>query len=166
MSLQTELYRYTCLDWTYDVNANPTLAWSKDHANIVNCQSFIHSVYHGVLGIRLPLGLWSQEFYEDRDFFYSVADDVLNNLQNLRLADIFLFGRQHNTNPKLLHLGLFSGEFRENNPLIVHANMYDKGVGVWPLTVFSQYLRYEKIFDVKRLYPKYLPPTLNRDYIL
>ena len=88
----------------------------------------------------------SKEIFEDTELFENV-----DGLEQLKMLDLFVFGRQNEHNFRRLHLAVFTGEINESgSPLLVHANGIEKQVSVWALENFFLYPRYQRIYAIKR----------------
>lgn len=118
----------------------------------VNCQTLVHVLLREVLQVQLPLGMWSQEIFEDTQFLDFVPQDA-----PLYEGDIFLFSSQEELNPKNYHLAYFTGEYdSQREPLLIHASFLHS-VEVWPLSNFRHSHRYSVQHAVKRLKVEYHP---------
>ncbi len=112
----------------------------------LNCQTLVHVLLREVMQVQLPLGMWSQEIFEDTQFLDFIPQDV-----PIYEGDIFLFSSQEELNPKNYHLAYFTGEYDSlHEPLLIHANFLSSVV-VWPLSRFLSLRRYEVQRAVKRL---------------
>ncbi len=123
-----------------------------------NCQLLVHTLYYERFGVRLPVGMWSQELYTDSTYFRFIDPEA----EPLAEGDIFFFGKQAEAvDLRTLHVAYNTGtEDEQGNPLLLHATSYNgEGVTVWPLTQFfsrkpdgtSQFCRYQHLFGIKRL---------------
>jgi len=90
------------------------------------------------------------------------------DIQEISRGDLLFFGRgepgvdafepEYDKNGNLLnsraspvkHVAIHTG-FVAPEPLLVHANPYDAGVGLWPLSRFSEYKRYADFLRAQRL---------------
>ena len=122
----------------------------------VNCQAFVHLYYESEFGIKLPIGMWSKEIFEDTgEFFRSVTDD-----ERIVRGDVCFFGRQ-GAQSKDLHLGIVHkvGENLEAT-IIRHANQEDNEVSDWSLSKALDYPRYSVLRGVRRIIPDIFSTTI------
>lgn len=132
----------------------------------VNCQRAVHLLYKARPGIELPKGMWSREIFEDERIIFETVDSGTNRLFE---ADILIFGPTGKMNPKNYHLTYYSGQTNESgDPLIIHANIYDLAISVWPLSKFFQHERYAELKRIKRvrsdLFKIYITPLIHGSY--
>lgn len=112
----------------------------------VNCQLLVHLALGLLHGTNLPPAMMSKEIFEDHEFFEEIS------FGSFLLGDVFVFGKAAETDPRQFHLAVKIDEDpRTQQPLLIHATNIEKAVTIWPLTQFSSYPRYEKLFAVKRL---------------
>ncbi len=147
----------------YDYKSSPRIGFE---GKTVNCQSTVHLLYKSRLGIELPKGMWSKEIYEDEQLIFKTVKSPIDRLYE---ADILIFGQFNECDPRRFHLTYYSGQCNgQGDPLIVHANVYDLGVSVWPLSKFPLHKRYEELKSVKRvrteLFKSHIAPLLNGSY--
>lgn len=135
-------------DVSYKKNNGPVTS-PEEAKTGVNCQWLVHTIYREGFGAQLPIGMWSQEMFEDE----TVVLRTVKKGEPYVLGDIFLFGRKK-SNPKELHLAVHTGRTNDNGePMLVHATFRENGVTVWSLGAFARDSRYEKLHGVKRLHP-------------
>lgn len=171
--------QYLCAPLNYNYAAGPKHVGSFNEAERrgINCVSLAHLVIRDMYGVTLPPELHCYELATDTQLFKSVpeSDEWLP-------GDLVFFGRSHSTvsladfkphydasgyllNSRLSplrHVAIFSG-FKEPEPLLIHSNPHDKGVGVWPLSWFSTYAQYESLIAVRRLRSSaVLEPSVNQ----
>lgn len=90
--------------------------------------------------------MMSKEIYEDREFFERIT------LETTSPGNVFVFGKASETDLRQLHLAVKIDEDPQTRqPLLIHATSIERAVAVWPLSRFSSYPRYEKLFVTKRL---------------
>lgn len=112
------------------------------HSEASNCQQSIHLAYLHRLGITIPSGMWSKEIHDDETFIFQTVTQLKYE------GDIAIFGPTNQSNARLFHLTYYLGEGN-----LLHANIVDKQVSVWPLAKFLQTPRYAELKRVKRLQP-------------
>lgn len=115
----------------------------------INCQYFTHLALGLLFQVRLPSDLLSREIFFDNQRFTAVDDAA-----KAKLGDIFLFGRQAERDYRCLHLALLAeavATSESGESLLIHATSIEGKVCFWPLSAFSNYPRYQKLFAIKRL---------------
>lgn len=161
MAFNAEITQFIGLP--YDFKSSPRIGFE---GKTVNCQSTVHLLYKARLGIELPKGMWSKEIFEDEGLIFETVRSPIDRLYE---ADIFVFGQKEEIDPKKFHLTYYSGQRNvQGDPLVVHANVYDLGVSVWPLSKFYQHKRYEELKTIKRvkadLFKSHIAPLINGSY--
>lgn len=161
MAFNAEIAQFIGLP--YDFRSSPRIDFE---GKTVNCQSTVHLLYKSRLGIELPKGMWSKEIYEDEQLIFQTVRPSTDRLYE---ADILIFGPIEENDPKRFHLAYCSGQCDvQGDPLVIHANVYDLGVSVWPLSKFPRHKRYEELKSIKRLrsdlFESHVAPLINRSY--
>ena len=122
----------------------------RTHEEGINCQLFLHLMYEQEFGVSLPIGMYSQELYEDMTFFRNLSEG-----ERLMRGDLMMFGPPNLKDMKRLHMTFVSGEFdAQDNPYILHCTSTGNGVQVWPLEKFARYDKYGKLYAKRRLRPE------------
>lgn len=124
----------------------------------LNCQLAVHQIFRLAEGITLAKGLWSRELFFDTIFFRTVEKG-----ESLFSFDVGLFGPKGAVDPRLLHAASFIDEPGE--PQLIHANIVDKQVSVWPLSQFFSQPRYAELKRVKRFHYHPLLYTQKLNYV-
>ncbi|MBI4084822.1 MAG: C40 family peptidase [Candidatus Levybacteria bacterium] len=114
----------------------------------LNCQTLVHLYYNNRFGVKLPIGMWTKEIYEDEGLLF----ETLQSEEYVE-GDIFFFGKSE-AKPISLHLAVYTGIHDPTGDMILrHANSVDNKVSDWPLGKFFQHKRYQNLHRVKRLVP-------------
>ena len=129
----------------------------RPHEEGINCQLFLHLMYEQEFGVTLPMGMYSQELYQDTEFFRNLMKG-----ERLMRGDVMLFGQPELEDFRKLHVTFVSGEYdAPENPYILHCTSTENGVQVWPLKRFLKYENYREVYAVKRL-----NDDLHRTFVL
>lgn len=159
----------------YNFHATPVKIKSREEAQRegLNCGTLVHLLIREIFGIHLPIRLMCLEMFYDTQYLRTITDD-----ETMTLGDIMFVGRLDITNhlqaftpnyapdgtfanweehPKL-HLTLFTGIYEGGDPLFVHANQFDQGIALWPLSHFARYWSYETCYAIRRLREPLLAP--------
>jgi hypothetical protein len=135
----------------------------------MNCVSLAHLTTKEVFSFSLPPHLHCAELYLDCTYFEDVP-----SIENLEAGDLIWFGVDDPRiqpeefepvydNGQLInwrefpvkHVGVHTGEFEDDDPLVLHATHIERTNAVWPLSRFADYSRYRKIYSVRRLKDDY-----------
>jgi cell wall-associated NlpC family hydrolase len=142
-----ELATFLDMQYVYDNAPHRVSTIDAAKKDGLNCETLTHLLLQK-LGINLAPEMRAKEIYEDTKLFQPVSPE------DYKLGDIFFFGRKNENDPKRLHLAVFTGNFDQTgDPLLIHANWYDRGVSIWPLGKFAEHKRYEELHTVKRYDP-------------
>lgn len=114
----------------------------------INCQFLAHLMLQDWFGINLPVAMRSKEMFEDGKYF-----DEIEDVQKSQFGDLFFFGKESLVDLRKLHVAIHSGHLDENtgSPNLIHANYIDLGVSIWPSERFGEYLRYQRLYGIRRL---------------
>ena len=155
---------------TYDFTQGPDKV--RNYADAardgVNCVSLAHLVMKDAFGESLPPDLFFYEMFSDTERFAPVT-----GLSGMQPADLVWLGHGnpkfeideftpefvdgHMTNwddSPIKHVGVFTGEVKDDEPMVLHACWYVGRTAVWPLSEFSQYPKYERVYGVSRYIPE------------
>ena len=155
--------------YQYDFLQNPDVVRNKEDArrNGINCVSLAHLVTKELFGYTLPDKLGCAELYLDREHF-NYADDVTA----IRAGDLVWFGLLHCLEPPerfalqydnqgrlvnwrdfpVKHVAIGTGLVTNGEPLLLHATYIDgRENKLWPLTKFSDYVRYRRLYGITHL---------------
>ena len=131
----------------YNVNHSPQIGLKSEEPN---CQLLTHQLYQARIGVQIPLGMWSKEIHDDETLIFQTVTQLQFE------ADIVIFGRRGDVDPRNFHLAYFTGEFDQGEPLLIHATAYEGKVVISPLSWFFTKPRYEELKRIKRLQPHLL----------
>lgn len=133
----------------------------------LNCISLAHLVIKDVFDYELPPRLGCAELYLDREHFKPVE-----SVTDMQIGDLVWFGLQDAVRrPEdiplryddagnlvnwrdfpVKHVAVSTGHQVDGDPLLLHAtNLEGPHNKVWPLSKFSRYPRYRKLYGVTRL---------------
>lgn len=128
----------------YNFRKGP-LVIEMDNLRELNCQGLVH-IFCKRMGYGLPPEMRSKEIFEDEEnFFRTIRQGPL------KFGDVLIFGREE-VDYRRLHLTVFGGDYDPyGSPLLLHATKIDDKVCVWPLSKFSDYPSYSRLYAVKRL---------------
>ncbi len=144
--MRIEIDTYQGVGYAYDNHPGVIKSIDDARSNGLNCETLTHFVLRDYLGAELPEEMRAMEIFVDTALFKPVPKNT-----SPELGDIFFFGKENETDPKKLHLAVFTGEINNaGSPLLIHANWQDRGVSIWPLDQFSDYKRYQALHAVKR----------------
>jgi hypothetical protein len=117
----------------------------------INCQKLVHSFMKENFNVLVPTSVRSQEIYHDDGIHFRNIDYV----RQTRFGDVFLFSNQENSDPKKFHLACQVAISRElDQPLLIHANIIENKVSIWPLDHFATIPRYETLIGKRRIISK------------
>lgn len=145
MAMNHELQRYLGVPYKFEHGPQARLgAWVFREG--MNCQLLVHLAMQEFYGVSLPAEIGSKEIFKGNGWFYPVDKDTL------AVGDVFLFGRQHEVDPRRLHLAVYIGS-QENTavPLLMHATSIEGCVSIWPLEKFLVHDRYRQLYGIRRL---------------
>lgn len=129
----------------YDINSSPRIDLPEG-THSVDCRLLWQQYYHFRFGVTIPVGMWSKEAFQDESLFRFVDPK-----ERLIEADTFFFGEKDKP-PKSFHLAVFSGEFQNNQPLLIHASSYNgRQVTLETLEKILKTPQYVEIKGIKRL---------------
>lgn len=158
---------YTIEGYVYSFTQGPDRVRSHEDARRggINCIALAHIVLKDMFNKELPGFMKCYEtFTNDQQF------EKVENIEQAKAGDLVWFGVE---NPKIAleefvpryegdvlanwsdfpieHVGVFTGEFENDEPLVLHSTFYARGPVKWPLSKFKQYPKYAKIYGVQRL---------------
>lgn len=135
----------------------------------INCISLAHLAINSLFGYNLPKELHCSELFTDTIYF-----DEVDSLTDMELGDVVWFGLEdpplevddyipEYKNDGLVnwqefpvkHAGIYNGESDNDDPYILHSTSIGGTNVVWPLSKFSQYRRYRKLYGIRRLRDEY-----------
>ncbi len=162
------LERYVDSAFVYRYTQNPDAVRTEDDARKygLNCVALAHLAIKALTGHELPPDLLCAELYADRERF-----DHTEDLKDLRAGDLVWFGIE---NPSVMpdafmpryegrtlvnwdefpvkHVAVYTGDRDvQGEALLLNATFYAGTNVVWPLSQFSSYRRYKKIYGASRL---------------
>lgn len=145
MATKIETDKYTGIPYCFENGPGKNSDRDLDRKNGINCEKLTHWMLEDE-GLPLPNDMRSKEIFEDDRLFKTVEQS-----EELKPLDIFIWGSEDCTDPRKLHLAVHTGKRDEqNNPLLIHANIINGKVSIWPLREFPNHPRYRKLFAVKR----------------
>ncbi len=171
--MSLDLERYLDAGLRYRFESGPETAKTLEDAmqNGLNCVALAHLVLRDMFGAEIEPSVRCFEMFNDNQRFRDIPFNAPNLLgPAIRVGDLFWFGLDQPririeqfapdyandgnlTNCKdfaVKHVGIFTGDDEEGDPLILHAS-WDEGTNaVWPLSQFAAYGRYRRIYAVRR----------------
>ena len=131
----------------------------------LNCVALAHLATKHLFQYSLPSSLHCAELYVNTLHF-----GVIPDIDNIEQGDLVWFGladaaiQPEEFEPQyqdgalinwrdfpVKHVGIHTGETALDDPLILHATHLAGTNVVWPLSRFSDYRRYQKIYSIRRL---------------
>lgn len=162
------LEAYLAPAFRYNFDQGPQLVRSREDAlaHGLNCISLAHLALRDIFDYELPGELHCAEMYLDQQHFTEVGDAT-----QAQRGDLFWFGISGAAQPPeafqpqydaagalvnwrefpVKHVAVHTGDYREDDPLLLHATHRTGTNSVWPLQQFFAYPRYQKLFAVRRL---------------
>jgi len=132
---------------TYNIDSSPRIDL-PEHTHSVDCRLLWQKYYHLRFGINLPIGLWSEEAFLDENLFRHLQPN-----EKLIEGDTYFFGKKNDL-PKSFHLAIFTGEWYQQDPLLIHASAFNgKTVTLDPLSKIIKTPQHAQIMGIKRLRP-------------
>jgi hypothetical protein len=141
---------------------------AEDAKRGVNCGGLASLAIKETYGFDIPEHLRFTELYLDQDYFEPVEFDESQS------GDLVWFGRNNsNITPEefqpvyddqgflvnwpkfpVTHVGVNAGQ-TEGEMQVYHSTPVEKGNVIWPLSRFSEYSRYKKLYKISRLKDDY-----------
>src|ERR1700757_315636 len=161
--MTASLERFVDTEFVYRFTHGPNMVTDEAEAREkgINCVLLAHFALRELFGHSLPPELHCYEMFTDNKRFYTV-----DSLEGMYMGDLVWFGT---ANPRIpidefepkygedgfllnhrdsavKHVALYTGERSENDFLLLHSTHIAGGNVIWPLSRFSAYKRYEKIY--------------------
>ena len=158
---------YISPEYVYSFLSGPDIVQSKEDAWEIgiNCISLAHLALKDLYDYELPRELMCAELYADREHFIPLEDG-----EAMMVGDLVWFGIEdpevqvhefvpHYENGSLInwadfpvkHVAIFTGEYADGDPLLLHSTSIVGTNVVWPLSYFKTYRRYRQLYGVTRL---------------